>query len=517
MDINNSIMKRSYFNWKTLLAVLFTAGSFMTVTAQNFNNETLTAFSKWPRYAVIKECYTLNGFKYLWLERKALQEDLVGLLDQSQYFGLERNDYHHPYITKLKTGELLKDQRDSVEADISMTDAALHFISDLGAGNQTPSFRYMGLAYKPVVNDLPAKLLKALTESSLRKLAAAVQPRSKEYYAILARLTWFVDLTTEKGFADVRITSSAVSKENIGLLKRLYQLRITDSVIYNISDKELLQKLKEAVNEFDVLNDGKLRSTTLAAMNIPLKSRVRELNIAINYFRWFDHIRETSSVLILNIPSAGFTVYEEGKILLESKAIVGKRNTPTPLLTSTITETIIYPYWMVPYKIATRELLPAIKRNIGYLEANNYQVVNKQGKVVNPYSINWHALSTGYFPYTIRQSTGCDNALGIVKFNFYNPFTVYLHDTPGKSLFTLNKRYFSHGCMRVEKPIELAHILLGWNSIAIDTITAKGCLNKKAPVAVPVEKKLSLMVIYSTAWCNKEGAIKFYDDIYNRL
>jgi murein L,D-transpeptidase YcbB/YkuD len=153
-------------------------------------------------------------------------------------------------------------------------------------------------------------------------------------------------------------------------------------------------------------------------------------------------------------------VYSQGKVNLEMRMIVGKPSTPTSTLASRVNEVILYPYWHVPYSIATKELLPIIKRNPGYIEAGNYQVLNKSGNIVDPYSINWRALSRNYFPYLIRQSTGCDNALGLLKLNFYSPFGIYLHDTPVKSLFMLNKRYFSHGCMRMEKPMELGHLVL---------------------------------------------------------
>jgi L,D-transpeptidase YcbB len=508
--------KRCTILKKLLLAALFCC-SFYCSTAQGFSKDILLAFHNWPGYTAIGEYYRLNNYQFSWVGDKKLQDELYTLLDQAEYLGLEQRDYQAARIKDFRNSTVLQKIEDSVEIDIAFTDAALHFMNDLAVGNHTPSFRYAGLKYIPAVTDLPDKLLDAVSRRKLHKLALDLQPGTEEYYAIIARLNWFLYVTNETGFKDARIVSPDISNRNTPLLQRLYQLRVTDSVEYNISDKELLKKIKTAITEFDVLNDGKLRSTTLAALNVPLIKRIKELNTALNYNRWLNQIRHLSSVLILNIPSAEFTVFDRGKVLFRSNAIVGKRSTPTPVLTSKITEVIIYPYWMVPYKIATRELLPAIKRNPGYLEANNYQVVNSQGKVVNPYSINWHALSTSYFPYTIRQSTGCDNALGIVKFNFYNPFTVYLHDTPSKSLFTLNKRYFSHGCMRVEKPIDLAHFLLGFNSIAIDTITAKGCLNKKSPIVVPVDKPLPVIIVYSTAWFTKEGNIRFYDDIYNRL
>ncbi len=197
--------------------------------------------------------------------------------------------------------------------------------------------------------------------------------------------------------------------------------------------------------------------------------------VLFNNLRWLDQLKQ-STVLLVNIPVAALFVYCQGKIVFDSKIIVGKPATPTPTLSSSIKEVVLYSYWMVPKKIATKVLLPRIKRNPGYLSALNYQLLNNNGDVINPYVISWHRLGTRYSPYTIRQSTGCDNSLGIVNFNFENPFSVYLHDTPKKELFATPNRFYSHGCMRVEKTEALAHLLLVDNKQAIDTITAKGCL-----------------------------------------
>ena len=197
------------------------------------------------------------------------------------------------------------------------------------------------------------------------------------------------------------------------------------------------------------------------------------------------------------------------------RMIMGKRSTPTPTLLSKVDQVILYPYWHVPYSIATKELLPAIKRNPGYIDAGNYQVLNKAGKIMDPYSINWHAYSRSYFPFIIRQSTGCDNALGLLKLNFYSPFGVYLHDTPNKSMFMLNKRYFSHGCMRMEKPMDLGHLVLKNNQIAIDTLEQKGCLRNQAPIIVPADVPMPVLV-----WYNPAGSIQpagwFSMKIYTR-
>ena len=276
--------------------------------------------------------------------------------------------------------------------------------------------------------------------------------------------------------------------------------------------------MKLAQRLFGLIDDGVLRSTLVTELNVPIIGRLEELSRAINTIRWLHCIRlQATQIVVVNIPSANLLVYGHNDVIMESKVIVGKKSTRTPVFCSKINEVIVYPYWMVPKSIATKELLPIIKRNIGYLDANSFQVVNEQGRVVNPSTVKWQALSTTYFPYTLRQSTGCDNSLGVIKLNFYSPYGVYLHDTPGKALFEFNKRYFSHGCMRVEKAIELGHVALKDNKIAIDTLEEKGCLRNQKPISVPVSEQIPVFVLYNTAWVDSSATVRFYEDVYNKF
>lgn len=219
-------------------------------------------------------------------------------------------------------------------------------------------------------------------------------------------------------------------------------------------------------------------------------------------------------VIVVNIPAAYLKVYDKNKVLLEMRMVVGKKSTPTPTLISTVDEVVLYPYWHVPFSIATKEILPILKRNPGYINTGNYQVLNAAGKITDPYSVNWNSLSSSNFPYLIRQSTGCDNALGLLKLNFYNPFGVYLHDTNGKKYFNNNRRYLSHGCMRMQKPMELGHLLLKNNSIAIDTLEQKGCLRNQSPVIVHANEHLPVVVWYNPAGIDSAGRVLFYEDVY---
>lgn len=490
----------------------------LLVRGQQLPKGQISKYRQWTRYSEINRFYELNNYQPAWIGNASGQQDFLKILHLSDSLGLNETDYQYQFFKTYQPGQAFNNLNDSVDAEMHLTDAAIHFFTELKFGNKKPSFGYEGLNYDPTVkNNIAAGLLSSLRSNSLFNFVSDLQPQSKEYYAVVKKLYWFLHVVNEQNFKDAKISSKKVDETNKPLLTRLYQFGITDSVLKAPDKRTLTDKLKKAQALFDLLNDGVLRSTTIAAFNVALKRRIEELKMTMNYLRWIDQIKQNSLVLFLNIPSANFMVYDKGEVVLDSKVVVGKAATHTPTLTSTVTEVILYPYWNVPYKIATRELLPAIKRNVGYVEANNFQVLNKEGRVLNPYSVNWSALSAGYFPYVIRQSTGCDNSLGIVKFNFYNPFTVYLHDTPYKALFSFSKRYFSHGCMRVEKPIELAHLLLGSKSVAIDTLTAKGCLYQQAPKVVDVERQLPIIILYSTVWYNKEGEIRFYDDVYDKL
>lgn len=511
MEILTSLRKQ--FGWLPLFGLLLPAA----IWGQPMIKTTLEKYRHWPRYSTLSRFYELNHENFAWLGNGDVQDELLQLLHLSSSLGLREADYQGDYLARFKKNAARLTNADSVERDVRFTDAAIHFFSEVQNGNGIPSFRYDGLHYSPGTASLIPEIVAHVNAGKLRDLLVQVQPISGEYARALGRLKELRESVAQPNFRDVRVTSVKADSTNRSLLLRLRQLGVIDTVNLAMPKKELVQKIKLAQHLFDLHEDGVPGRATLTALNVPLTQRIEALKTFLNTLRWLEQVKNSSPVLVLNLAAANFLLYDNGKLQLSSKVIVGKPSTPTPTLTSIITEVILYPYWMVPYKIATKELLPKIRRNIGFLENGNYQVLSRQGRVLDPYRINWHGLSRSYFPYVIRQCTGCDNALGIVKFNFYNPFTVYLHDTPTKELFSADRRYYSHGCMRVEKPVELAHFVLGFNRVAIDTITAKGCLQQQAPLPVRVEKRLPIIVLYSTVWYNKEGELRFYEDVYNKL
>jgi len=502
---------------KVLACLLMLCGLLSEANAQWFTAEKLETYKDWPHYSVVKQFYEARGWQPAWIGHDSLQKELLTLLHESGLLALNEGDYQQEFMSGFYPERLTLRRVDSTETELRFTDAALHFFSELKVGNKSPSLGYNGLPSPNVFPSIASGLQVHLLPGGLYRLADDLQPHSAAYKNALQLYNRLLQTVRAKGFDEAKIVSSKTDSTNKVLLRKLYLLGFTDTVENSITKNELQKRIKEAQTVFDLLSDGILRSTTLSALNIPLSQRMEELKAAVNLFRWTEVMKDATPVLFVNIPSANFFLYDGEKLLLESRVIAGKPSTHTPTLASTINEVILYPYWNVPNKIATRELLPGIKKNIRFLELGNFQVLDKKGRVLNPYHINWRSLNANNFPYVIRQSTGCDNALGFVKFNFSNPFTVYLHDTPGKILFSSSRRFYSHGCMRVEKPEDLAHYLLGSNRIAIDTLTVKGCINQQVPVVVKAEKPLPVVVLYSTVWHTAEGSIRFYNDVYNKL
>jgi murein L,D-transpeptidase YcbB/YkuD len=264
------------------------------------------------------------------------------------------------------------------------------------------------------------------------------------------------------------------------------------------------------ISTANVMNDSSLLRPSAFAR------KLKGAQNALHTFRWMNAVlKQNESTIVVNIPSATLLLFRYDTAVLESKVIVGKRSTRTPRIASTLSDITIYPYWIVPKSIATKELLPEIKKDVSYLERNNFQVLDKKGRIISANAVRWDTLTAANFQYTIRQSTGCDNSLGLIKLNINNPFNVYLHDTPWKVLFESANRFFSHGCVRVQKAKELSHILLKENSIAVDTLDDKASLLGRRPTMLKLPAKVPVLILYNTAWFDMKGYVRFYPDIYS--
>ena len=239
----------------------------------------------------------------------------------------------------------------------------------------------------------------------------------------------------------------------------------------------------------------------------------RQLTIAANNYQWLEGLKKKYKIILVNIPSATLQVFDHGKKQIGMKVVVGKKRTPTSTLLSTLNQMTINPFWYVTRNIATKEMLPKIQKNAAYLSRNHIRVLDSTHRVVDPSSVNWTSLGKGNFPYTLRQNSGNLNSLGSIKFQFSNPYFLYLHDTDSKHLFAKEFRFFSHGCIRVEKPLDLASLVLNMNQELI-----KSDIAKKRTKNIPlISKDLYLIVIwYTVVDFNSTGELKYFPDVYQK-
>lgn len=281
-------------------------------------------------------------------------------------------------------------------------------------------------------------------------------------------------------------------------------------------DYSQYRSLKQALRALiDTLEEGErtLVKRRIALDSLSLQKQLE--SIEINMERWRQEKQPFKDTYVLiNIPSFMLELIAHDTVTFESKVIVGKAQTPTPILSSQLECFIIYPYWHVPKSIASAELLPKIQKDVSYLTRNNFEVLDSKGKILDAKSINWAAYNRSNFPFVLRQQEGTDNALGIIKFVFDSPSGVYLHDTNTKDFFKNEVRAYSHGCIRLEKAEALALLLATGTSDASSPLVEK-YLQEKKRNTINLSSPVPIYVRYFT--CEyKNGNLHQYPDIYKR-
>jgi L,D-transpeptidase YcbB len=299
-----------------------------------------------------------------------------------------------------------------------------------------------------------------------------------------------------------QLSGKYAAADNDYLLQRLLNVTTPDEFRQTIG-------LLEPVNrEYTVLKQELQKQKENKALDT-----VAFLQVSINYYRWIHHFKFEKFVVV-NLAAARLQYFEKDSLVLDMKTVVGKPSTPTPRFATVCDQVILYPYWYVPRSITFNEYLPRIKNNPSWLDANNMQVIDGAGKIIDHHKLNWASFHAGYFPYIIRQSTGCDNALGILKFNITTPYGVYLHDTNNKTAFLSASRYYSHGCMRLEEPLALGNSLLNGK---LDTAYLQSCFKEQKPMPVFLEKPVPVFAVYMPATVDIKGKVRYYKDVYKLM
>lgn len=214
--------------------------------------------------------------------------------------------------------------------------------------------------------------------------------------------------------------------------------------------------------------------------------------LAMNYQRYLTTNQHPEYILV-NIPEAEAVYYKNSLPALKMRTVPGKKTNPTPTISSYITSIVTFPAWNVPFKIAGDEILPKIQKDENYLEQHNFDVVDAKGNVLNDSVLDWNSYTAKNFPYFFRQSTGSDNSLGVLKFNLQNPFSIFLHATSNPGAFAKDFRFLSHGCIRLEKPFELADAMLRGK---LDMEELKSGKKNTESTIIKLPNKIPVFIIY---------------------
>jgi len=349
---------------------------------------------------------------------------------------------------------------------------------------------------------------------------AGTEPVFKQYLLLKGKIKEYSEIQKNGGWDSLPsiIKSIQVGDSSDFLIAFKNRLKVTGD--YGLAERSPVMDSAFASVVFSVRNrfglsaEPVIDAKLIKQLNVSVATRIRQIMINLERWKWVPP-DPGKKFIAVNIPEYMLHVFENGTNIKSMKVIVGKAANKTVIFSGDLKYVVLSPYWIIGGSILAKETLPAVKRNPSYLSKHNMEVVTNSHppKVVNPSSIDWNTYTASNFPYIIRQKPGPSNSLGYVKFLFPNSYSIYLHDTPTRSLFEKEGRTFSHGCIRIAEPAWLANYLLrdnpNWNEESIDMAMHGG-----KEQYVTLKKTVPVYITYFTAWIDKHGHLNFRDDIY---
>lgn len=452
----------------------------------------------------------------IWVDAQGLNDRGRALLQAfggAARDGLVPSDYD-PGPAALTAGDV--DQLAATEVGLSAS--LLRYASDIRRGRAVPEKMDEGQRIEPRPID-PAQILGGVAAApDIEIYMSVLAPADPFYLGLRQALDRYRGMDSAGGWPTIAPGAKLAQGSTDGRVRELRRhLQLTGDLaadstlqVSDFFDEPLGQAVRRFQGRHGVPETGVVDAGTLRELNIPVAMRIRQILVNLERARWLPEDLGDPYVIV-NMAAFQLDVVESGKSVLEMRVVVGERDKETPVFSDEISYIEINPYWNIPKSIAYKEKLPQLRRNPHALAAQNIRVFGPQGEI-DPASVDWSRVGAS-FPYRLRQDPGPRNSLGRIKFMFPNSFDVYLHDTPSRALFKRQVRAFSHGCIRVEKPMELAQFLLrgSWSRERIQR-AIKGGKNQ----AVQLEKPVPVHLVYLTAWVDPNGQVQFRDDLYNR-
>jgi murein L,D-transpeptidase YcbB/YkuD len=482
-----------------------------------------TAEGTSPRLPVrerLARFYAARAYQPVWTKRTMVAE-LISSIESAADDGLDPADYHIREIKGFYSKPPSTPEQE-VHSDLLMTDAFLTLAGHLRYGKVDP----VSLDPNWNISDfnkrsaLEYRLQNAISAERIAAVLKEIRPQNRGYDELKKGLARYRAIAREGGWPI--LTDGTGLNEGVmdsRVLKLRKRLEDSGDITPAKADTSRLysREISEAVKRFQKRNgmdaDGVLGPVTIKALNIPAERRIEQIRINLERYRWFLNDLEPTYVLV-NIAEFSLQYVENGRFRWGTRVIVGQPYRETPVFKADMKYIIFNPRWVVPPTILAKDVLPAIRKNISYLNKKKLHILDRNGVIVNPASVDWSQYTAGNFPYRLQQTAGDHGALGRIKFMLPNRHTVYLHDTPTKDLFEKSTRTFSSGCIRVENPQELARLVLR-DSLKWNRESILAAINTGKTTTVYLPKRIPVFIVYLTAFA-EDGDIVFHDDVYNR-
>jgi murein L,D-transpeptidase YcbB/YkuD len=477
---------------------------------------------------ILRDLYTKLDFKPIWVSDSgptARAKVFLDRLGRANEHGLNPEHYLHARLAKA-AADLGSAKRG--EFEVAMSRAFARYAADINAGRIGPNRAIPNLYVQPVRPDPERLLLAAAKVSDFEKYIDGLPPQTPQYARLVKALADYRAIEAKGGWKSV--PSGPTLKPGMTsprLAKIRERLMVTGDLKAmgakpNVYDKALIAAVKRFQFRHGLNEDGNVGKGTIAAMNIPIAVKIRQQVLNLERRRWMPPDLGDEYIFV-NIADQHLKWVTRAnspkpKTIHVARVAVGKRYHQTPVFSGLMSFVRINPHWNVPQSIARKEMLPKLKKDPGYLTRNHYLLLQRpldNESAVDPHSVDWASLSRSHFPYFIRQKPGPWNALGTIIFMFPNPHNIFIHDTAARSVFARERRYFSHGCIRLQFPKKFGELVMapnqGWDLKKINET-----VETREEQQVSLKRRLPVHITYLTAWSNKDGTHHFRPDIYKR-
>jgi len=487
-----------------------------------------TKVTKKQKQAIIK-FYKARNFKSVWTDMDGAlptAKQLLGYFAGADNEGLSSADYLPSQLTRFNDDliDVESDLESIAQLDVNLTAMAVRYGQQASGGRIVPNrlSGYHDLAPPKISSD---EILANIAQTGHpEKYLASLHPHHKSYVAFKQALAALDNEPAAKKYphldtsgvikihhSDKRILQIRQRLQDIGMLSKPADDADLSGVQLDYFDEQLVDAVKEFQKSKGLPVDGVIGKRTLSAFNGRKKiNRRNALVMNMERLRWLPRDFGSKHVFV-NQASFKLEMVNDNRQVWQTRVVVGKPKNQTSFFIDRMETVVFNPYWGVPQSIITKEMLPRLQANPGYLDQRGFEVFTSGGRRVSSSSVDWYNYGGRRVPFSVRQPPSSRNALGKIKFLFPNKHAIYMHDTPSKHLFKRSSRAFSHGCVRVKNPFKLAENILGWERSRIDNKIATG---KNG--SIRLKKSIPVYIAYFTAWADDKGKVNYFSDVYGR-